>query len=68
MFAIGAACSYFLFTQNLEVVAWLLVGMCFGGAVRDLSYYRLSSELWPHREQMINRRRVNELLDFDTGA
>jgi hypothetical protein len=60
--ALGIFCSVCLIPA-LPALGWLYVGICGGAFLRDVGYYQVAFRMWPVTRQIIDFKRVSELIE-----
>lgn len=46
----------------VPAAGWLYLGVCIGAFLRDIGYYQVSFRIWPLSQQIIDWKRVSELI------
>ncbi len=62
MIAVGWL-SFFWIVPGAPAFGWLYVGICAGAFLRDFGYYQVSYRVWPATQQIIDWKRVSELIE-----
>ena len=58
--------SYYFVAPTCEAVGWGFFGLCLGAFLRDVGYYQVSRRTWPLTRELIDWKRVQELIDAET--
>jgi hypothetical protein len=59
---LSALCFFFLVPCSPES-GWLSIGLLLGAFFRDIGYYQVSRRTWPVTDQLIDWKRVSELIE-----
>jgi hypothetical protein len=67
--AILGAFVFLISIPASPAVGYLVMGLCIGAFFRDIGYYQVSLRMWPVSQQIIDWKRVSELIEsHETGA
>lgn len=67
-FAVLSALLFFFLVPFSPESGWLSIGLLLGAFFRDIGYHRASSRTWPVTEQLIDWKRVSELVESHEQA
>ncbi len=54
---------FFVFFPGSPTIGCLLLGLCIGAFLRDIGYYQVSVRIWPVSQQIIDWKRVAEMIE-----
>ena len=63
LMATVALFSYFFLVPALPALGWLFVGIYAGTLLRDFGYYQVASRMWPVTKEILDWKRVSELIE-----
>ncbi len=63
LLAAGGAFGYFFVVPAWPAVGWLYLGLCVGAVLRDIGYYQVAFRIWPVTRQILDWKRVSELIE-----
>lgn len=59
--------SYFCIVPGFPAVGWAFIGLCLGACLRDIGYFQVTRRSWPVTQQVIDWKRVSEMIESSDG-
>jgi hypothetical protein len=63
LLAVLGTLFYVFLVPAFAAAGWIYVGLCIGAFLRDIGYYQVSFRIWPVSQQIIDWKRVSELIE-----
>ncbi len=63
LLAVMGASAYLFLVPSMAAAGSVCVGLCVGAFLRDIGYYQVSLRNWPVSQQIIDWKRVSDLIE-----